>query len=52
MKIKSLLIILICLMFQQSWAQGKTHAFSFGTSEFLLDGKPFQIKDARYPSSH
>ena len=43
MKIKSLLIILICLMFQQSWAQGKTHTFSLGTSEFLLDGKPFQI---------
>ena len=43
MKIKSLLIILICMLFQQSWAQGKTHTFSLGTSEFLLDGKPFQI---------
>ncbi len=43
MKIKSLLIILICLMFQISWAQGKTHTFSLGTSDFLLDGKPFQI---------
>lgn len=43
MKIKSLLIILICLMSQQSWAQGKTHTFSLGTSEFMLDGKPFQI---------
>ncbi len=43
MKIKSLLIILICLMFQRSWAQGKTHTFSLGKSEFMLDEKPYQI---------
>ncbi len=43
MRIKPLLAILISLTFHQGWAEGKSHTFSLGTSEFLLDGKPFQI---------
>ncbi|MEI6137915.1 MAG: beta-galactosidase family protein [Mariniphaga sp.] len=43
MKLKSLLIALVCLFPLIGSAQVKTHSFSLAKSEFLLDGKPFQI---------
>jgi len=39
----SLLIILFCLLLLPAWTQGIHHTFALGKSEFLLDGKPFQI---------
>ena len=43
MKIRSLLIILICILSVSAWSQEKNHSFTLAKTEFLLDGKPFQI---------
>ena len=43
MKLKSLLIALICLVALTESTQVKTHPFSLAKTEFLLDGKFFQI---------
>ena len=43
MKLKSLLIALVCLFPLIGSTQVKTHSFSLAKTEFLLDGKPFQI---------
>ena len=43
MKIRSLLIILICILSVSAWSQERNHSFTLAKTEFLLDGKPFQI---------
>ena len=43
MKLKLLLIVLVCLFSLTGSAQVKTHTFSLAKTEFLLDGKPFQM---------
>lgn len=40
---KYLVLVLIALLIQHSFAQTGKHTFTVGKKEFLLDGKPFQI---------
>jgi beta-galactosidase len=53
----SLLLTIGFAMFQSAAAQNARHSFSLGSSEFLLDGKPFQmisgeIHPARVPAGY
>jgi len=52
-----LFLLLVLASAAQSQGQKSTHTFALGTSEFLMDGKPFQIisgelHPARIPASH
>ena len=43
MKIKIIFLILFAFISVSSFSQVKTHSFTLAKTEFLLDGKPFQI---------
>jgi beta-galactosidase len=43
MKIKFILLFSTCLISSAVFSQSKSHTFSLGKSDFLLDGKPYQI---------
>ncbi len=54
---KIFLVVLIVLISFAGWSQAKTHSFKLEKSEFLLDGKPFQMisgemHPARIPSEY